>query len=761
MTFALVGLWGLLWAGAPDTLSTPSRPALLHGKVVEYGSGRLLPEAEIRLASAGNGQEILSRSDASGHFQLGPLSPGEYHLQSQVQGHIPLAFDLHVDAGADQDLSVTLHTRAAARVESVTVEGNLLSEALTADAIDRVSLAGDNLKNLTTVLADDPLRAVQALPGVTANDDFNAQFSLRGADFSRIGIYLDGIKLHNAVHSLEGSDLSGSASSFNAALVRQLDLYEGSYSEKYGDSSAGVLDVHLRDGDPDRYSFKLAANLGTAGLTLGGPMGAYRRCVWLAGYRKSYLQYLLARTTTDPSMAFGIEDAQGRATCHVSSTSTLSLELIDSHTNLDRSSKQALLGANALMLIDQHVLTGNLSWIYSPSDRLQVATHAAWMQDRFAARNPYLRPLGEGGYHEKTANTNVTWLPTQKHSVTAGFSLRALGEDGFTETYNQLRSIRQYNRYRRTGYLAGGYAGEAWNGLHDRLHVATTVRWDRHSVDQVTAVSPQAGLTLRLVGSLNLQLGWGQYVQFPELSVLGSNLGNPYLLPIRSMQTTAALDTRLPAHFRLKLGVYQRNDRDIPYQPYSDPRLINGRVLVPPITALFANSLRGRSRGAEVYLQRSFSSGLGGWVSYNYGKTYMHEGLSGTAFPSDWDQRHTLNAFVSYPIRPSVNVSAHWNYGSGFPAPGFLQLLGGNYYLAGERNQLRIGPYQRIDVRVNKEWRREKWKKSLYIEVMNLSNKANYRFGSLDGYNPVDRRAYVTVDSLFPILPSVGFVLER
>jgi hypothetical protein len=41
---------------------------------------------------------------------------------------------------------------------------------------------------------------VQSLPGITSNNDFEARFSLRGADFSRIGLYLDGILLHEPFH---------------------------------------------------------------------------------------------------------------------------------------------------------------------------------------------------------------------------------------------------------------------------------------------------------------------------------------------------------------------------------------------------------------------------------------------------------------------------------------------------------------------------------------------------------------------------------
>jgi outer membrane receptor for ferrienterochelin and colicin len=197
------------------------------------------------------------------------------------------------------------------------------------------------------------------------------------------------------------------------------------------------------------------------------------------------------------------------------------------------------------------------------------------------------------------------------------------------------------------------------------------------------------------------------------------------------------------------------------YQPFSDPRLINGSVFMPPINALYTNSLRGYGRGVEVYLQRSSTKGISGWVSYSYGRSLMHDGVTGDSFRSDWDQRHTINAYASYRLRPSVNLSSRWTYGSGFPIPGFLTEVNGNFFLSAKRNTLNLGPYQRLDVRVNKYWNREKWHTTLYAEVTNLTNKTNSRFGSLDGYSGSNGAAYVSIDTMFPILPSVGVVFER
>jgi hypothetical protein len=130
-------------------------------------------------------------------------------------------------------------------------------------------------------------------------------------------------------------------------------------------------------------------------------------------------------------------------------------------------------------------------------------------------------------------------------------------------------------------------------------------------------------------------------------------------------------------------------------------------------------------------------------------------------FPSDFDQRHTANLYIGYRLKPTVNLSLHWNYGSGFPIPGYLQKNGSGYYLTNVRNQLRLSPYSRTDLRVNKSWTRTKWKLTLYGEAVNLTNRSNYVYDSFNGYNTKTFQSFVTLDSMLPILPGAGIVFER
>jgi len=69
--------------------------------------------------------------------------------------------------------------------------------------------------------------------------------------------------------------------------------------------------------------------------------------------------------------------------------------------------------------------------------------------------------------------------------------------------------------------------------------------------------------------------------------------------------------------------------------------------------------------------------------------------------------------------------------------------------------------YQRTDIRINKSWTQDKWKFALYGEVVNLSNRTNYLFDSLNSYNTKTGQTSISRDSMLPIIPSAGVLIER
>jgi len=492
-----------------------------------------------------------------------------------------------------------------------------------------------------------------------------------------------------------------------------------------------------------------------------GPLGAARRGSWIASVRKSYLQYIVKRTSTDPTLAGGFWDAQGRASYDLAPRHTLTLSFFDGHSGLDRTDARARLGANSDMTDGFHFTLVNLGWRYTASERFFVTTRAAWSRERAHSENRDGLSLLAGHYGEWTSNTNAAWAWSPRHALEFGANLRRLRDDGYSNQYQfNPFAVRRLDEYRGHTLRAGGYAQQSFALAAGRIRIVAGARWDRDSASDRAAASPQASVTFLPRPSTRIQLGWGQYVQFPELRTLFSRIGAPRLLPERAIHYVAAFEQRIGDRSRVRVEAYQRQDRDLLFRPFADPRLVAGQVWNPPLDSPYCNSQRGYARGAEIWFQRRTANRFTGWVSYALSYARVRDGAARASFPADDDQRHTVNIYGSYRVRPSVNLSSRWVYGSGYPVPGFFRLVGPLYYLAEARNAVRLAPYRRTDLRINKAFVFGRWKLTLYGEVVNLFNRANTRFDVFNGYNSRTGQAYPAFNKMFPILPSAGAMVE-
>jgi hypothetical protein len=727
------------------------------GSVVDARGGEALARVEILLDHG----SFRTVSGENGKFHLSGIAAGDYVLNVSTVGYHLVKKPFHLDPGGAVDFEIVLSPDTFHQTDTVEAQTSPF-DAARPDSPGALVLSGNDVKNLASVLADDPLRSVQSLPGVTSNNDFDARFSLRGADFSQIGFYVDTVLLHEPFHMIQGQSLTGSGTSLDGDMVEAMELTEGAFPARFADRSAAVLDVTTRDGSLTGINFRASASVSNAGLVAEGPFGPKKhRGSWLTVVRKSYLQYLLARTFPNNTFIFGLEDAQTRLSYDLTPKSTITLYFVESFSALNRPGNTGL-GINSILNAGYNFTFANLGYRYMPTDRLMFVTHAAWMREKFNDHNPDNLPTAAGFYGEWVSNSSATWLWNPASPLEVGWSMRRLRDQGFSDSYQSVLTAPQVlDHYNGDALRLGGYVQQSWTGWQGRLHFTAGVRWDRHSIDKVMAVSPAGSASVGVTRSTSAQFAFGQYVQYPEISLLTSPLGSRGLLPIRSNQATAAIEQRIGQRTRIRAEVYHRDDRDLTFQPLGDARIVNGAVFQPPLNAPYVNSERGRARGVEIFLQHSTANRLTGWVSYAFGRTEMTEGVTRQTFPSDYDQRHTVNVYGGYRLRPSVNLSMRVSYGSGFPIPGYLREIGSAYYLWVSRDQTRLSPYSRVDLRINKAWTHDKWKLTLYGEVINLANRTNYVFESFNGFNATTRQAYITLDRMFPVLPSAGLVFER
>ena len=728
----------------------------VRGVVLDSRGGEPLARIQVRLENTTH--ETVT--DAQGRFVLTNVEAGDYDLRASTVGYQLLEKRFTLAPGEVKEFEIILSLDTSRRTDKVEVKSGPF-EVSREDSPSELTLRGSEAKNLASVLADDPLRSVQALPGVTSNDDFDSRFSLRGAPFHNIGFYLDDVNLHAPFHMVEAESSPGSLTIINGDTLETIDLHSGAFPARYGDATAGALDLVTREGSRKKPTLHATASASNASMVAEGPLDEQRKGDWMVSVRKSYLQYLLNRLNIDSALGFGFFDAEGKFSYDVNPRNHLSLSSIYGTSALDRSSAKARLGINTITTSDYHYTLLNLGWRYTPADRFLMTNRAAFMRENFNDRNPAESPLAGGNYGELVWNTSGTWLWSEETPLDFGASVRHLHEDGFSNQYQfNPTAVRTLDQSRGRGLRAGGFVEQSWKAAHGHIHLSAGLRWDRHSVDGVDHLSPQVSLGFLPRPSTRINFGWGRYIEYPDLQNFFSRFGSVRLLPERATNLVVAVEQDLDPQTRVRVECYERQDHDLLFRPFLEPRTVNGVIFNPPLDPPIRNALHGQSHGIEVFLQRRSANRLMGWVSYGWGVSRLQEDEEGISFPSDQDQRHTANVFLSYRVRPTVNLSVRALYGSGFPFPGFFKRQGVGFVLSDSRNQVRQDSYQRTDFRINKAYIHNRWKMTVYGEVVNLFNRRNTVFENFNGYNGATGQAFFNTLRLFPILPSAGVAVE-
>lgn len=737
-------------------LAASQQPALT-GTVLDSSTGEVLSGVLLDTDCAGSVARTTSSPD--GTFALAPPPGTACSLTARLIGYRPLRTTIRL---ADPPLKLALTPDQMTRRDTVNVAAGPFELTQQSSPSER-TLGAAEVKNLAGLLSDDPLRAIQALPGVASNNDFVSTFTLRGSGFDRAGILYDGILLHSPYHAVQTQVSQGSLTMFNSDVVEEVTLHAGAPPVRYPDRSSGFVDVGLREGNRRAPTVRIQAGVAATSMVADGPL-ARGKGSWLAAARKSYLQYLIRRAGADTSLAFGFLDFQGRLVYDLSPRHSFSFTILDGHSDLDREFARSSLSINTIMLGSYHTSVANLGWRYTPSSTATIQSKAAWLREAFENSNRDRLQMARGQYGEWISNTDLSWTWARQAPLTAGLQLRRLRDDGVLHRYSiNPVVIRRRETWRGNAMRPGGFLEQGYSTPGGLVTLSAGARLDSHELVTGTPVSPHASLMLRATSTTRFQFAWSQAVQFPEISALTLSLtGNRGLRPPRSTHAVAALEQRLDDRTRLRLEVYERRDRQLIWQPRTEPRLTPAGAIIPGATdPRYENSLSGRSRGVEVFLQRRSANRLTGWVSYAYGWTRMNDSILSVSFPSDWDQTHGVNTYLSYRVTPGVNLSARYTYGSNFPVPGFLRAgPGGAYFLDQQRNRVRLQAYHRADLRLSKSLQWKSWRATLFAEIMNLTNRDNERYDSFGGYNAQTRQAFPRFDKLFPIIPAAGIMFE-
>ena len=744
--------------------------AEIKGKVTNAVGGEPLARVEVTILE----NQSSAITSPSGEFDIGNLKPGSYILRLNAVGYrlVTIPFTIATDADV-KDFSITLVPDNFHHTDKVEVRGDVFQSS-DSPATPEMTISASEIRETSTVFADDPFRAVQTLPGVSpeGNNEFFAQFSVMGSPFANVSIYIDDVLVLNPFHQIGDFAEGASLGVLTSEVVEEMKLMPAAYPERFGDAAGAALDLHTREGSRGRPLFRLSAGIAASEVLGEGGLGHANKGSWLVSARKSYINYLVHGRVTSAA-DIGFYDGDAKLTYDLTPRQNVNLFVSEGHTNMAATDPASLVNYQYASGNSDFTLT-RAGWRFAVNPRLLIDAHAAYIREPDSLFNNTNILLTKTDHREWIGGGGITWAWAPEQVFQAGFSGRHLKDSEYSAGFDQNGDLTAYS-LAGTGVRQSGYLQQASTLLRGRIHVLGSVRMDGLSGFAFHPVSPQLSLAVRATRSAEFQFAAGRYQQFtsaPQPNVGFCNaLG---FMPEKADHYTAAIEQRLGENTRIRVQAFSRQDA---WSLAVVPGFDGLSLLSPPCPSLSAlpNSTyqRDYSRGAQLILQRRSANRLSGWLGYTFVRArerqfevaipvQPHKIFFDTPYyPTLEEQRHTLNVFAMYRLRPTLNLSAKWFYGSGFPIPSgtYIPLSNGQYVAVG-LNETRLGTYQRVDVRADKDWAFRRWKLTLYGEVLNLTNHYNSRYYYSSGVDPNTGKAIINTLQGLPITPTAGLAFQ-
>lgn len=724
--------------------------------IVDARTQAPVPGVRVQLQSADNVARDLHTgdTDAMGTVTFATVPAGRYLVTVSTVGYAFVRRGLTIVAGTPVTLTIPLTEGTGAYQEEVTVAAAPVGSAEVGIS-SQVTLGSAAIQDLRGIATDDPMRAIQGLPGVVTGDDFQAEFSVRGSAFRHVGLVIDDTPSPLLLHAVRGRDDTGSLAMVSADVLDRAALFSGPHPQRHGEWLGATLDFGLRSGSRDRTHVRGTISGTSAAVVLEGPLGATGRGAWLFTARKSYVDWLIRKLDPEIVSTIGFTDAQSKWTWDLTPRQQIQFVLTGGEA-VYREPETSI--ANGL---HKAVSTGglaSLAWLYT-GNTLTLRQRVSITTSRFTNTGMRHQVQGRGTTTTRMWRGDASRALGSQWLVDAGARIEQTTTDqmlarfrvsGTSVTQTASRSIEDDR------LLVSSWAQVTWRGARSGLVAG---------VRAVDAERPDARwlapwmLAEHRLGRVTLRVGAGASRQLPPLEAMTA-APDP-LVPERARGVDGSIDLRLGNRARIQVTGFAREEQDI-LRPLGEERVVNG-VFRPATTFPIAGSrLDGTSRGVDVVLQRYGSpgaAGLTGWIAYTWAHTRYKDQVSLETFDGDHDQRHTINVFLQQRLSWRSAVNAKLRLGSNVPVVGYFTGDTTRLFSGETRNTVRLPWYVRLDLRANRSFAIKGRRLTLFAEVVNALGRRN--LGQADGFIRLPSlEAVVYTEKLVPRIPSVGFLIE-
>lgn len=766
----------------------------IRGKVIDIDSKSPVFGANIILLNSDT--LIGSTTDVDGKFRLENVPIGRRSVKVTSIGYEETILNNIIITSA-KEMILTVELRE--KVYSSEVIEIVAERDKTKANNDLVSVSARNFQaeetNRYAGSRGDPSKMVSNYAGVSSGNDAQNNIIVRGN--SPLGVLwrLEGVDIPNPNHFSTQGASGGPISMLNNNVLGNSDFLTGAFPSEYGNKTAAVFDLKLRNGNNEKREF--TGQVGVNGIEIGaeGPISKKKGSSYIVNYRYSTLEVFnrlgisfgvsASPQYQDVSYKFNIPTEKAGIFTFWGIGGISSISLLDSK---QKSSDWSFTTKGEDLVFKTSMGATGLSHTYffksNVSGKLSLSASASDFDVTIDSLSPVdvskFRIAGNNSTEGNLiANYTVTDKINASHLIKVGATYQTLFFDAHSFAYSNLygKYIKELDVNKSTAGLFQSFV--AWQFRPtDKLTINSGIHYQNFLLNKTWALEPRLGMRYQLSPKQNFSIGYGMHSQMqPTIYYFYENYipatdsyyrSNRNLDLSKSHHLILNYDYNFANGFRFKLETYYQYLYNIPVQQYSNSSfsMINEGNALEGLTLVdsLINKGDGKNYGVEFTIERFFSKH---YYFLTTASVYQskYKGSNNLENHTSYDGGYVCNALVGYELELGKNkiksISLDLKYtqaGGNRYTPIDLEksnIAGMAVYIDSEAFSKKLKDYSRFDIKLSYKTNRKRTSQSLFVSIENIFDTQNILRQS---YNR-DTKSIQT-EYQFGIFPYGGYRIE-
>lgn len=719
----------------------------VRGRVVDKLSRQ--PVAYANVSLYGNPGQGAS-TDSLGQFRIEHVAPGIHQLSVSCIGYKNLLSPEYIVSAKLPPVELELEEDASQLAE-VTVQAAAPFRRIKESPVS-LQIIGLSEIEKSPGGNRDISRIVRSYPGVSFSPiGYRNDLIVRGGSPSENRFYMDGIEIPNINHFATQGASGGPVSIFNADLIREVQFYTGAFPADKGGALSSVMDIRLRDGNPDDQTFK--ATLGASEVSLSGAGHFGERTTYLFSVRQSYLQ-LLFKMLGLPFLPNYI-DGQFKIKTRLTATDELiflGLTGIDNmKLNTDEEGEDAeymlsylprikqqtfTLGAAYKHYAGRHVQTVSLGYNYLANQNLKYTNNDDSSPDNLT--------LDLSSHEQKATLRAENRTYGERWTLTEGVETWYARYDD--RTFQRIFAGGTQQAWQQQTDLGivgwGAFASARYRTPDERWTATLGLRLDgcdysRSMMRFWQNLSPNLSVSWRVRPAVAINAAVGLYHQLPAYTGLGykdatGELANKSLKYMRVANANLGTEWNVTPRVVFALEGFYKYYTRVPLSVADGiPLSCKGNDYGTVGNELLLPTASGRAYGVEASMRWQIPGKFTSVASVTCFRSEYRNDDRSPYIASAWDNRFIANVSGTYDFPRNWSVGAKLSVIGGSPYTPYDEdksslveawdVQGRPYYDYSRYNTCRLDAFAQLDVRVDKNYYFRGWRLGVYLDLQNVT----------------------------------------